>query len=128
MQYTIFWFLILFFIITIIGVIDVRRKNAYISARVIGGNDAKPGEFPHQVSLQFGIPEVIPLSHFCGGSILNERWILTAVHCLEAMDQVGFIGHFVVKAGKQNINRAEATEQVSMVEKYFKHENYTGTE
>ncbi|NP_001166055.1 serine protease 122 precursor [Nasonia vitripennis] len=109
-------------------VIDVLRRNGHISTRVIGGHDAKPGEFPHQVSLQFGIPEVMPSTHFCGGSILNERWILTAVHCLEAMDEIGYLGHFVVKAGKQNISRVEETEQVSFVEKYFKHENYTGTE
>lgn len=44
--------------------------------KIIGGSDASDGGFPYQASLRsWG-------SHFCGGSILNERWILTAGHCV----------------------------------------------
>lgn len=43
--------------------------------RIVGGYDAENGEFPYQVSLQ-------TKKHFCGGSILNEKWILTAAHCV----------------------------------------------
>ena len=47
-----------------------------INSRIVGGQDAAEAAFPYQVSLQnYG-------SHFCGGSILNENWILTAGHCL----------------------------------------------
>uniref|UniRef100_A0A1A9ZF60 Peptidase S1 domain-containing protein n=1 Tax=Glossina pallidipes TaxID=7398 RepID=A0A1A9ZF60_GLOPL len=42
---------------------------------VLGGENAKEKQFPYQVSLQ------IEGSHFCGGSILNEHYILTAAHC-----------------------------------------------
>lgn len=45
---------------------------------IVGGNAALPHEFPWQVSIQAGT------SHFCGGSILNRRWIVTAGHCLDA--------------------------------------------
>ncbi|XP_075451198.1 serine protease 55-like [Ascaphus truei] len=41
----------------------------------VGGGDVNVGEFPWQVSIQNRN------SHFCGGSILNNWWILTAAHC-----------------------------------------------
>ncbi|XP_077007972.1 serine protease 55 [Tamandua tetradactyla] len=44
-------------------------------SRIIGGIEAKVGEFPWQVSIQANN------EHFCGGAILNNWWILTAAHC-----------------------------------------------
>ncbi|XP_065341592.1 trypsin-1-like [Cloeon dipterum] len=45
--------------------------------RIVNGTDAPQGKYPSQISLQwFG-------SHSCGGSIVNENYILTAAHCVD---------------------------------------------
>lgn len=52
------------------------RKN-----RIVNGIDVKAGEIPWQVSFQD--TSYIPDFHFCGGSVLNENWIICAAHCVE---------------------------------------------
>jgi len=44
---------------------------------IIRGSDAEIGEFPFQVSLQYGKGK-----HFCGGVLIDELWVLTAAHCV----------------------------------------------
>lgn len=56
---------------------DEFSLNNKLSGRIVGGNEAVSGAFPYQVSLQRGY------FHFCGGSILNKRWILSAGHCFQ---------------------------------------------
>jgi secreted trypsin-like serine protease len=44
---------------------------------IVGGEAAREHEFPWQVSLRRKATN----SHFCGGSIINGEWVLTAAHC-----------------------------------------------
>jgi trypsin len=43
---------------------------------IVGGSTASAGQFPHQVSLRNA-----GNSHFCGGFVINNRWVGSAAHC-----------------------------------------------
>ena len=48
--------------------------------KVVGGQQAQPGEWPWQVSLMRGS---FP---FCGGTLVSNQYIITAAHCVKSTD------------------------------------------
>lgn len=51
--------------------------------RIVGGQEADPGEWPWQVALVNGNATDLYNGQFCGGSIITREWALTAAHCVE---------------------------------------------
>lgn len=93
----------------------ITINKLFLSApRIIGGQTARPRQFPHQVSIQYYN------SHACGGSILNEYWILTAAHCIVPSMADGLL----VKAGSSNLRNAN-TYEISLM---ISHEKYLDAE
>lgn len=78
--------------------------------RIVGGLTAERGQFPFIVSLRSikrDSNETRP-THFCGGSILNERWILSAAHCMSYGENNTFVqvgAHHVLTDGVQHTVR-----------------------
>lgn len=96
--------------------------NAYsIVPRIVNGETAVPGSAPYQVSLQWGIPPFIKYRHICGGSVLNEQWILTAGHCITMGPK---FGRMRVAVGKHVINKNEESEQTSQILSKIVHPDY----
>eukprot|EP00095_Tigriopus_kingsejongensis_P010792 maker-scaffold304_size215464-snap-gene-1.25 protein:Tk10792 transcript:maker-scaffold304_size215464-snap-gene-1.25-mRNA-1 annotation:"af357226_1cub-serine protease" len=47
--------------------------------RIVGGGKASDDEYPWAAGLAIG-------KHFCGGTIINQRWLLTAAHCIQDVE------------------------------------------
>ncbi|XP_067089328.1 serine protease 27-like isoform X2 [Osmerus mordax] len=62
------WTLLVAFLAKVCG-------QAALNSKIVGGQDAPVGGWPWQVSLQRSA------FHFCGGSLINNQWVLTAAHC-----------------------------------------------
>ncbi|MBM0273900.1 serine protease, partial [Streptococcus suis] len=89
--------------------------------KIVGGEDATPGEFPYQVSIQkqglFG------RCHICGASVLNEHHVLTAVHCLKGANA----NSLYVVLGEYDLSKTSGDEQVIIAGELVIHEHYDGT-
>ena len=62
--------------------------------RIVAGENAKPHEFPSYVSLRYNFA-----GRFCGGSIINQDWIVTAAHCV-IFPTAAHLRNFTVVAGE----------------------------
>ncbi|XP_073343183.1 coagulation factor IXa [Pagrus major] len=83
--------------------------------RIVGGEVVIPGEIPWQVALIARPSGQL----FCGGSILSERWVITAAHCL-----VEGKGSFFIRVGEHSVYIHEDTEQDLEVLEQHLHPRY----
>ncbi|XP_012368961.1 chymotrypsinogen B-like [Octodon degus] len=83
-------------------------------ARIINGEDAVPGSWPWQVSLQYedGF-------HYCGGSLICRDWVVTAAHCEVGLNDKVVLGMYDLSFP------AEANRQVLAIEQVFTNPNFT---
>ncbi|KYN09225.1 Lectizyme, partial [Trachymyrmex cornetzi] len=101
---------------------SVWSDSSSFETRVVGGNEAPKGLYKFILSLQ--VKSLFSGNqHFCGASILNAQWALTAAHCVYNTYSASKI---IVKAGKFDVKRTETTEQIVKLDKFIIHENYKG--
>jgi len=85
-------------------------------ARIIGGGDATPNTYPWMVSIQSKSDS----EHFCGGSLIDESYVLTAAHCIEdasAEEIQAVVSEFDLKQASQQ-------EQVIAIKNIYMHQGY----
>merc|ERR1739838_89461 len=81
-------------------------------SRIVNGEEAVPHSWPWQVSLQdyTGF-------HFCGGSLVNENWVVTAAHCSVKTSHRVILGEHDRDSNAEDI-------QTMRIAKVFKHPRY----
>uniref|UniRef100_A0A9J7XRB3 trypsin n=1 Tax=Cyprinus carpio carpio TaxID=630221 RepID=A0A9J7XRB3_CYPCA len=77
--------------------------------KIVGGFECTKNGVQYQVSLNSGY-------HFCGGSLISNRWVVSAAHCYKSRVQV--------RLGEHNIDTTEGTEQFINSETVIRHPSY----
>lgn len=102
-------FLIFFFIIT--------AKSQ--TTNIVGGSEIDISTVPWQVSLK----NVAQWNqHFCGGSIISSRWILTAAHCVYGKS----VNNIKIHAGSTNQTQLTNGQYIN-ASQIIIHPNYNST-
>ncbi len=96
--------------------ITVNQKTLPLVPQIVGGNDATVGEYPWQVLVQ-------PSGFLCGGSLIDEEWVLTAAHCVvDGSNNAYDPSRITVTVGEYDRNNPSGTEIA--VTQVIPHESY----
>ena len=112
--------------------ISMAVPTPEVQIQIVGGQLADPGEWPWQVALighnappnDFWSP---PYYQFCGGSLIDPQWVLTAAHCItEDNGTVTAASAIDVVAGVYNLLTPANGFQRRSVTQIIRHSAYNG--
>ncbi|CAH2308073.1 transmembrane protease serine 9-like [Pelobates cultripes] len=89
-----------------------------LSGRIVGGADAVEGEWPWQVLVLY------QGGFICGGSLINEQWVLGAAHCFRLSS---FPEYYTISLGIYQVGGSNPHGITVQVERIIKHPYYATT-
>merc|ERR1712123_110840 len=85
--------------------------------KIVGGTEASPGEFPHQIVLLRG---GVGGSLMCGGSLVAENMVVTAGHCCDGQSA----SRLGIRVGNHHLYEDDPDQMDFAVKNVMLHENY----
>jgi len=107
--------ILIFLLFGVASITALPRLVKRFPGKIVGGSPATRGEFPWMVEIRVGA------GHYCGGSIINNNWIVTAGHCSELA-----ISGYTVVVGEHALDETEGSEQTRTVTQIVIHPDYDG--
>ncbi|MFQ5613064.1 MAG: serine protease [Anaerolineae bacterium] len=102
-----------------------------VEPSIVGGTEAQPGSRSWQVALvdpnNIGPGPNYLNAQFCGGSLIDQDWVLTAAHCLVNNGAVTPPGNVNIIAGIHDLDNPEAGHQLRTVAQVIPHASYNAT-
>ncbi|CAL7944351.1 unnamed protein product [Xylocopa violacea] len=89
--------------------IFIGRTFADDAEQIIGGHNANPGQFPYQVSLRLNG------RHFCGGTLVTQKHVITAAHCIHGIVSAPY-NDFTVVTGTISLKSGGQSHRVATAE------------
>jgi len=86
--------------------------------KIVGGTPITEFEFPFLISLQR--QGLLTWSHSCGGSIISEKYVLDAAHCVDGSNPA----NLRIVAGEHSFSENSGYEQYRAVTRYIRHPQY----
>lgn len=85
--------------------------------RIVGGIVAKPGAWPWQAAMLWA-KGYDKGKQFCGGSLVDPEWVLTAAHCFDITKDKRMM---FIRLGEHFLNKTEGTEQDFAIQDLYIH-------
>lgn len=91
-------------------------------SRIVGGEEATPQEIPWQVGFRKE-SQYSRTNIFCGGSLIDKKWVVSAAHCFQREVQPPF--KLKVVLGEFDTNNDEGNEVIIGVQKVEERFDFT---
>lgn len=98
---------------------SLKKPTADGQGSVIGKAKAQEGAYPWHAMIWNPVANI----SFCGGAILNDRWIATAAHCFDHLHKIDKVPE--IRLGKYDRTIVEDTEFAVNIEEIIVHPDYS---